>query len=104
MSKLHEELKSLIVTTLELEDVSPEDIDAEAPIFGETESGAGLGLDSIDALELAMTVAKKYDVPLQADDDTSRAAFASVSALASYIEEHQGSSQLRSTTEVAGGS
>ena len=81
MNQLEDELKQLIVEALMLEDVTPEDIDSEAPLFGE-----GLGLDSIDALELAMVVDKKYGARIQDDDEGSRAAFASVRALAEYIE------------------
>ena len=83
MNDLEQELKQLIVEALMLEDVTPQDIDDDAPLFGE-----GLGLDSIDALELAMVIDKKYGARIQDDDERSRAAFASVSALANYIREH----------------
>jgi acyl carrier protein len=81
MSELEQELKGLIVDALELEDVTVEQIQSEAPLFG-----AGLGLDSIDALELASAISRRYGVVLQADDDVTRAAFSSVRALAAHIQ------------------
>jgi len=81
MSELEQELKGLIVSVLELEDVTPEQIKSDAALFGE-----GLGLDSIDALELASAVSKRYGVVLQSDDDATKAAFSSVSALAAHIQ------------------
>lgn len=84
MSELEAELKQLIVESLQLEDVAPEDIDSAAPLFG-----AGLGLDSIDALELAVALSKKYGVHLQADDDKNREVFASVLSLAAFVSEHR---------------
>ncbi len=76
---LVEELKSLIIERLKLEDVSPEDIDPAAPLFGE-----GLGLDSIDALELVVALEKTYGIRIP-DEDVGKEAFASVDALADYI-------------------
>ena len=84
MNPLQDELKALIVSAVELEDVTAEEIDSAAPLFGE-----GLGLDSIDALELAVALSKKYGVTLQAEDEKTRAVFASVDSLARYIEEHR---------------
>lgn len=77
---LERELKELIVATLQLEDVTAEQIDSEAPLFG-----GGLGLDSIDALELAVALSKRFGVSLKAEDDATRAVFASVRALAAYV-------------------
>jgi acyl carrier protein len=74
------ELKQVIVESLMLEDVSPEDIDSEQPLFVE-----GLGLDSIDALELAIAIAKHFGVRIKADDENTRAIFANVRSLAGYI-------------------
>lgn len=73
------ELKELIIKSLKLEDVKPEEIDPDAPLFG-----TGLGLDSIDALELLVAVEKKYGVRIP-DEDVGKEAFASVNALAAYI-------------------
>jgi acyl carrier protein len=85
MEKLEKEIKELIVVSLQLEDIKPESIDSEAPLFVE-----GLGLDSIDALELAMAIRKKYGVKTQVDDSQNRKIFASVRALASYVASQQG--------------
>ncbi len=84
MEKLEKEIKELIVTSLQLENVTAEGIDSTAPLFVE-----GLGLDSIDALELAMAVRKKYGVKTQVDDATNKKIFASVRALATYVAEQQ---------------
>jgi acyl carrier protein len=76
------ELKNLIVDVLMLEDVKPADIDSEAAIFGD-----GLGLDSIDALELALAISKKYGVKIKADDEGNRDIFRSVRTLAAFIAD-----------------
>ena len=76
------EIKKLIVTTLELEDVVPESIDSAAPLFVE-----GLGLDSIDALELAMVLEDRYGVELSEDPDENREIFESVRSLAAFVVE-----------------
>ncbi|MGZ4958030.1 MAG: phosphopantetheine-binding protein [Methylomonas sp.] len=81
MSTLENELKRLIIDTLNLEDVDVSDIDSEAALFNE-----GLGLDSIDALELGLAVRKKYGVKIDAEKEDVVKIFASVSALANYIE------------------
>ena len=80
---LEQDLKQLIISTLDLEDIHSDDIDSEAPLFGE-----GLGLDSIDALELGLAVSKQYDIKIDADDEATRRHFASVRALADLIREH----------------
>lgn len=79
-SDLQEELKSLIISALELEDLVPADIETDAPLFGD-----GLGLDSIDALELGMALKKKYGVVFEAGSAENKKHFASVAALADYI-------------------
>jgi acyl carrier protein len=76
------DLKRQIVETLELEDVEPESIGDDDPLFKE-----GLGLDSIDAVELVVMVEKHYGIKMRKMAET-RAAFASVRTLANYIEEH----------------
>jgi acyl carrier protein len=80
MSELIENLKSQIIETLNLEDVGPADIDAEAPLFGD----AGLGLDSIDALELIVLMDKEYGIKL-ANPAEGQAVFHSVKSMADYI-------------------
>lgn len=80
---LHHQIKQLIIETLALEDITPEDIDPAAPLFNE-----GLGLDSIDALELGIALQKRYGVTLSADSQESRRHFASVDALAALVAAH----------------
>jgi acyl carrier protein len=80
MTVLEDELKHLIVDALTLEDVSAAEIDASAPLFV-----TGLGLDSIDALELAMAIEKRYGVRFAADDAQNERIFASVRSLAEHI-------------------
>jgi len=77
---LENEIKELIVTTLDLEDVKPEDIETNAPLFVE-----GLGLDSIDALELGMALKKKYNINFKSQSNENKKHFASVSSLAEFI-------------------
>lgn len=81
---LEQELKALIIETLDLEDIDSDDIDSEAALFGD-----GLGLDSIDALELGLAVAKRYDVKINAEDEATRAHFASVAALADFVRDNR---------------
>lgn len=85
MEQLHAELKKLIIDALFLEDISVDDIETDAPLFGE-----GLGLDSIDALELGLAIKKQYNVVINADDTKIREHFASVANLAEYISENKG--------------
>ena len=84
MPDLKHELKELLITTLSLEDVTPETIDDAAPLFG-----AGLGLDSIDALELAVVLERHFGVAIP-DEDVARKAFASIDALAAFITAAKG--------------
>jgi Phosphopantetheine attachment site. len=78
------ELATLIVTALNLEEVDPSSIDPDAPLFG-----AGLGLDSIDALELALEIAKRYGVQLKSDDENNKRIFGSLRALSDHIGQAQ---------------
>jgi acyl carrier protein len=80
MQELERELKQLLIEVLNLEDTSVEQIDSEAPLFGD-----GLGLDSIDALELGVAIRKKYDVQMDADSEITRQHFASIANLARFI-------------------
>jgi acyl carrier protein len=89
---LEQEISALIVEALMLEDVAPGDIDPVAPLFGDGPDG--LGLDSIDVLELAMALNKRYGVKTQADDDRNQEIFATVRNLAGFVAaqrvEHDG--------------
>jgi len=80
MQQLENDIKELIISALALEDLTPADIDAAAPLFVN-----GLGLDSIDALELGLALQKKYGVSLSAESEEVRAHFASVRALAQFV-------------------
>lgn len=77
------DLARLIVVTLNLE-IQPEDIDPEAPLYGD-----GLGLDSIDVLELALAVSKTYGVKLRSDDENNRGIFTSLRTLNQHIRQRQ---------------
>ncbi len=79
---LHAELKKLIVETLALEDTAPDEIDTDAPLFGE-----GLGLDSIDALEIAMVLEERYGVTLDDDPESNQRIFDSVRSLTAFVAE-----------------
>jgi len=78
---MENELKQLIIDTLDLEDMSVDDIDNDAPLFND-----GLGLDSIDALELGLAIRKKYGIKIEADKEDVVKIFSSVSTLAKYIQ------------------
>ncbi|TZF87866.1 phosphopantetheine-binding protein [Cognatilysobacter lacus] len=78
------ELAQLLVESLNLEGVVPADIDPEAPLFGE-----GLGLDSIDALELALAISKHYGFQLRSDSDENRRIFASLRALSGHVQANR---------------
>ncbi len=80
MTELHNEIKELIIESLNLEGVGADDIDTTAPLFG-----SGLGLDSIDALELGLAIKGRYGLVLSADDQDARRHFASVAALAEFV-------------------
>ena len=81
MEDLKQQIKELIVSALELEDIKPESIIDSEPLFG-----AGLGLDSIDALELGVAIKRKFGVKFSPENEDNKKHFASVEALAAYIE------------------
>jgi len=81
---LEHEIKVLIISSLSLEDITPEDIDPVAPLFVE-----GLGLDSIDALELGLALQKKYGLSLSSDSEETRRHFSSVRALGEFVAAHR---------------
>jgi acyl carrier protein len=78
------ELAELIVTSLNLETVKADQIEPDAALFG-----GDLGLDSIDALELALAVSKRYGFQLRSDNDDNRRIFANLRALSEHIEQHR---------------
>ncbi|WP_165461526.1 phosphopantetheine-binding protein [Atlantibacter sp.] len=84
MQALYADIKNLIITTLNLDEISADDIDADAPLFGD-----GLGLDSIDALELGLAVKTHYGVVLSAESEEMRQHFYSVATLAAFIESQR---------------
>ena len=81
MSNLNHEIKLLIIDALDLEDIGPDDIEDEAPLFVD-----GLGLDSIDALELGVAIKKAYDVKIDGNTDESKKYFYSVKSLCDFIQ------------------
>ncbi len=78
------ELKTLLISELNLEDIKPEDIDPDAPLFRD-----GLGLDSIDALELAVILDKKYGIKIVSSDERNNQTFSSLSALADFVTSNR---------------
>ena len=78
------ELAQLLVESLNLDGVDPAGIDPDAPLFN-----AGLGLDSIDALELALAISKRYGFQLRSDNEDNRRIFASLRALSEHIQQHR---------------
>ncbi|MCG9623690.1 phosphopantetheine-binding protein [Vibrio mediterranei] len=80
MEALQNQIKQLIIDSLNLEDITIDDIETDAPLFGD-----GLGLDSIDALELGLAIKKRFNIVIDADDTNTREHFASVANLAKYI-------------------
>ena len=82
--ELEEQIKKLIISSLELEDISADDIKEDEPLFNE-----GLGLDSIDALELGMALKKEFSVTFSKDKDENKKYFYSVKTIADYIRKHQ---------------
>ena len=80
MQQLEEEVKQIIIDVLQLEDITTADIVTDAPLFVD-----GLGLDSIDALELGVAIQKRYGISLSADSAETRNYFASVRTLAAMI-------------------
>ena len=86
MSDLNHQIKQLIIDSLALEDITPADIDDNAPLFGDE----GLGLDSVDALELGLVVQKTFGFQLDGENDNLREHFANVNTLAEFIKSRQG--------------
>lgn len=79
-SEFEAEIAALMIEALDLEDISAEDIDPTTPLFGE-----GLGLDSIDALEIALAISQRYGVQMKAEEEQTQAAFNNLSSLCEFI-------------------
>lgn len=86
---LQENLKELLISELSLEDIEPSDIQDDEPLFGE-----GLGLDSLDAVELVVLVEKHFGVAIK-NMDEGRVAFQSINSLAAFIEERKTECQVK---------
>ncbi len=86
MSQLEQEIKELIIESLGLEDITPADIETDALLFGDD----GLGLDSVDALELGLAVQKKFNLQIDSESEQLRNHFESVKTLADFIRSKQG--------------
>jgi len=84
MQALELEIKQLLIEALNLEDLTPDNIDPAASLFG-----SGLGLDSIDALELGLALQKRYGVSMSADSAETRAHFSSIRALATFVQSQR---------------
>jgi acyl carrier protein len=82
LERLEDDIKRLIIDTLALEDLTPGDIDPTQPLFVE-----GLGLDSIDALEIGIALEREYKIKMEGDDEQTRRRYASIRSLASWVSE-----------------
>jgi len=82
------QLAIILVDALDLEDIDPQGIDPEWPLFG-LDSDHSLGLDSIDALEIALAIDQNFDVKLKADDENNKATFACLRSLSDYISANR---------------
>lgn len=78
-----QEMAELLVEALNLEDISAGEIDPQESLFGE-----GLGLDSIDALEIALAISQKYGVQMQAEEESTREAFTNLASLCEFVQRH----------------
>ena len=84
LTLLEQELKQFIIDTMRLEDLSVDDIDSDAPLFFD-----GLGLDSLDALELGVGISKKYDIKLNNTPKENQKIFSNVKAMAKFVSENR---------------
>ncbi|WP_428615997.1 phosphopantetheine-binding protein [Pseudoalteromonas sp.] len=84
MTELKNKIKQLMISSLDLEDITVDDIENDQPLFVD-----GLGLDSIDALELGLAIKKEFNVKIDANSEQTKAHFASVDALAEFINQRQ---------------
>lgn len=84
MSNLHHDIKTMIIEALDLEDIGVDEIINDEPLFVE-----GLGLDSIDALEIGLALQKRYGIKLKAEGDGTRQHFSSINALVELVQSHE---------------
>ncbi len=84
MDEFQKEMAALIIEAVNLEDVSVDEIDPQAPLFGD-----GLGLDSIDALELALAISQNYGVQIKSDDQQNQKIFSSLAALTEFVQSNK---------------
>ncbi|WP_296653025.1 phosphopantetheine-binding protein [Paraburkholderia sp.] len=84
MNELEKELATLMIGELNLEDIQPESVSADTPLYGD-----GFGLDSIDILEIALLISKKYGFELRSDNPDNEKIFATLGALSAYIAAHR---------------
>jgi len=84
ISALEREVAQMIVDALDLEGVDPETIEPDAPLFND-----GLGLDSIDALEIALAISQRYGFQLKADDAQNKDVFSSLRALSDFVDQNR---------------
>lgn len=87
MTGAEREMTELLVESLNLEPEDVADVDPEAPLFGATDPG--WGLDSIDALEIALAIHRRYGIEMRSEDETAKAAFASIRSLTQFVEQHR---------------
>ena len=78
------EMAELLVEVLNLEDITADEIDPNEPLFGE-----GLGLDSIDALEIALAISQQFGVEMKAEDESTKEAFTTLSSLCKFVDQHK---------------
>ncbi|MCF6775315.1 phosphopantetheine-binding protein [Thiotrichales bacterium 19X7-9] len=83
MSEFEDEIKQMVIDVLNLEDLTPEDIQADQPLFGDDDNG--LGLDSIDALELGVAIKKRYNITIDSDNEATKKHFENIHNLAVFI-------------------
>jgi acyl carrier protein len=98
MDSLKLEIKQLLIEALDLEDMRPEDIDDDAPLF-DTD---GVGLDSIDALEIGIVLRKRYALTIAANDERTREHFRSINTLAALVQSQQMPVQTNGNTAMKG--
>ena len=94
-NSLENDLKELIVTTLRLEDIRPQDIDSDQPLFND-----GLGLDSIDGLELGIAISKTYKIELSRDPEENKQYFANVRNLGLFVRQKMIEKDKNSASDI----